>query len=113
MTESPSCPTVAALRAVLYAQPGEMDPAAQQITSTEQLEVYLRSKGLSIEGCDHLAMARLVRDFFLEVTDDDLLAAVGGEKFVAKAVVGATIAGATAAAVGAGVGAGLEVSGAV
>jgi hypothetical protein len=110
MTESPSCPTVAAVRALLYAQPGELDPEAQQISSTEQLEAYLRSKGLSIEGCDHLAMVRLVRDFFLEINDDDLLAAVGGEKFVAV-IVGATAATVVAAGVGAAIGGGLQITG--
>lgn len=112
MTEqSSTCPTVAAVREILFAKPGEMDPAAQQITDAEQLQAFLASKGVSLEGCDHLAMARLVRDFFMEVTEDDLLAAVGGEKFVAKVVVGGAVAGATAAAVGGGIGAAVAATG--
>jgi hypothetical protein len=107
---SSSCPTVAALQELLQANGATSALILDQINSIEQLEAYLEGLGLSLEHCDHLAMAQLIRDFFLQVTDDDLVAAVGGEKFVAKAVVGGVAAGAVAAAVGGGVGAGVEIA---
>jgi hypothetical protein len=110
MTES-TCPTVSSIREILYSSGDQLDPTALNISSVDDLEAYLSGKGLSVANCDHLAMARLLRDFFLEMTEDDLLAAVGGEKFVAKVVVGGAVAGATAAAVGGGVGAAIAVTG--
>lgn len=100
-----TCPTVNALREVLFSS-GPNESGANSIFQSEaEMNDFLKAKGLDIANCDHNELRKMLHELALELTDYQLMQTTGGEKVFAKAIGAITVGGALA--VGAGVGAGV------
>ena len=95
----PTCPSAARLLELVH-NSVEFSPN-HQITSYDDIRTALRNQGVDIENCDRVQVLGVVRDFFANLTDDDLAAASGGE--VVKSVAIAAAAVGTVAVVGGGI----------
>lgn len=99
----PTCPSAARLLELLH-NSSEFSPG-QPVNSYDEMINSLQHQGVDIDNCDRAQLLGVIRDFFANLSDDDLVAASGGE--VLKAVAVAATAGAAVTAVAVGVGAGV------
>jgi hypothetical protein len=95
----PTCPSASKLQEILR-NTSEFSP--DQLTNNfDDMIASFRSQGVDIENCDRAQVLGVVRDFFANLSDDDLAAASGGE--VVKSVAIAAAAVGAVAVVGGGI----------
>ena len=71
-----TCPSAAALQEILR-NTSEFSP--DQLTNNfDDMIASFRSQGVDIENCDGVQLLGVVRDFFANLSDEDLSAASGG-----------------------------------
>jgi hypothetical protein len=99
----PTCPSAVRLLE-LVRNSAEFSPD-HPINSHDDMLAALQRQGVDIENCDRAQLLGVIRDFFTNLSDEDLAVASGGE--VAKAVAVAAAAAGAVAAVGVGVGFGV------
>jgi len=98
----PTCPSAARLLE-LVRNSAEFSPD-QPINSPEAMLAALQRQGVDIENCDRAQVLGVVRDFFANLSDEDLAAASGGEVFKAAAVAAAAVGAVASVGVGVGFG---------
>jgi hypothetical protein len=72
----PTCPSAAKLQEIL--RNTEEFPPDQLTNNFDDMIASFRSQGVDIENCDGTQLLGVVRDFFANLSDEELAAASGG-----------------------------------
>ena len=99
-----TCPSAVRLLE-LVRNSAEFSPE-QPINSHDDMLAALQRQGVDIVNCDRAQLLGVIRDYFANLSDEDLSAASGGEVFKTLGVVAAVAGATTAVAVGVGAGVG-------
>jgi len=100
----PTCPSASRLLELLK-NSSDFSPE-HSFNSYDEVVASLQAHGVDTVNCDRAQLLAVIRDHFINLSDEDLVAATGGEVFKALGIAAAAGAAVTATAVGVGAGVG-------